>query len=79
MDGDVARQQLDDALRNLGLRPRGTKIGGQLGGGDRQRNLREGLRTRPPAEYADQYRAYTTGTSQAQKDSGGTQPAAGSK
>src|SRR6185437_16255643 len=27
-EGDVARKQLDEALRNLGLRPRGTKIAG---------------------------------------------------
>ena len=27
-EGDAARRQLDDALRNLGLRPRGTKISG---------------------------------------------------
>ncbi len=76
--GEAAEQQLNEALRSLGLRPRGTTIGADRAGGDRQRNLREGLRTRPPAEYADQYRAYTTGTSQSQRQAGSGQGEAGS-
>ena len=69
--GQAGQQRLDDALRNLGLRPRGTSlVGGK--NDDRKRNLRQGLRTRPPSEYAEQYRAYTTATSQAQPVASGS-------
>jgi collagen type III alpha len=63
--GDEAKRQLDETLRNLGLRPHGTTIAGDQAKADRTRNLRDALRTRPPPEYADQYRAYSTGTSDA--------------
>jgi hypothetical protein len=61
--GQQAREELDKTLKNLGLRPHGTKLG--PGADDRSRSMRETRRTAPPAEYADQYRAYNTGTSQA--------------
>src|SRR5262249_3893569 len=63
--GDQAREQLDDPLRNLGLRPSGTALGSDPNRNDQGRNLRETARTRPPPEYAEQYRAYSRGTSQA--------------
>ena len=59
-----AQSQLDEALRSLGLRPHGTTATGDHYRNQRLRNLRDAARTRPPAEYADQYRAYSTGTSQ---------------
>lgn len=55
--GDAARQELDDALRSLGLRPRGSSL---AGGKKREQGLRvqEGRRTAPPPEYQDQYREF---------------------
>jgi collagen type III alpha len=66
--GDAAREKLDETLRSLGLRPHGSAITADKARGDRNRNLRETMRTRPPAEYADQYRAYSTGTSQSRDE-----------
>lgn len=66
-EGQAAQQQLDDAIRNLGLRPRGTSLSSGQVSGDTARDLRETRRTAPPPEYADQYRAYTTGTSKARE------------
>jgi hypothetical protein len=53
--GDAARQELDDALRSLGLRPRGTSLTGGQKRDDKMRNLQEGRRTSPPPEYQEQY------------------------
>jgi hypothetical protein len=61
--GQAGQKQLQEALRSLGLRPRGTAVGADRAAGDRIRNLREGLRIPPPPEYAEQYRAFTTGKS----------------
>jgi collagen type III alpha len=61
-DGNTARRELDERLRSLGLRPTGTKLTGDRTKSDQQRGLREGTRSSPPAEYADQFRAFTTGT-----------------
>ncbi len=61
-DGNTARRELDERLRSLGLRPSGTQLSGDRAKSDQQRGLREGVRSAPPAEYADQFRAFTTGT-----------------
>ncbi|HEV3343694.1 MAG TPA: hypothetical protein VG125_25200, partial [Pirellulales bacterium] len=53
--GDAARQELDDALRSLGLRQRGSSLAGGDKRDDGLRKLREGRRTSPPAEYQEQY------------------------
>ena len=60
--GDQARRELDETLRSLGLRPAGTQLKGDRATSDNQRGLREGIRSAPPPEYADQFKAYTTGT-----------------
>jgi hypothetical protein len=58
--GRAARGDLDDALRSLGLRKGSKKVGaGQRA--DRQRGLSTSRDTRPPAEYADQFKAYSQG------------------
>ncbi|HWB08431.1 MAG TPA: hypothetical protein VG826_04375 [Pirellulales bacterium] len=53
--GDAARQELDDALRSLGLRPRGSSLTGGQKRDDKLRNLRESRRAPPPPEYQEQY------------------------
>jgi hypothetical protein len=60
--GVAARRELDDALRSLGLRPRGTSIKGNAARSDNQSGYRESRRTAPPPEYEEQYKAYTQGT-----------------
>jgi hypothetical protein len=59
----------------LGIRPQGTQIKSQATD-DQTRALKEGRRTRPPAEYSEQFRAYTQGTSRVRT---APQPAAGNK
>lgn len=54
---DAARE-LDEALRSLGLRPRGAALqSGQPG--KAVSGLREGQRTAPPPEYREQYREFS--------------------
>ncbi|HEX3659387.1 MAG TPA: hypothetical protein VHV55_26605 [Pirellulales bacterium] len=74
--GRAAQAQLDESLRSLGLRPHGTSAAGDHYRNQRLRNLRDTARTRPPAEYADQYRAYSTGTSQVRGAEDAAQPPA---
>jgi collagen type III alpha len=59
--GTAARQQFDDALRSLGLRPRGTEL--RHGGiqTDQLQKLRDAGRFAPPPEWAEQFREYTRG------------------
>jgi hypothetical protein len=59
--GTAARKQFDDALRSLGLRPRGTELrhGGMQT--DQLQNLRDAGRFAPPPEWAEQFREYTRG------------------
>ena len=60
--GSEARRELDETLRSLGLRPRGTNLAADRKAGDQQRGLKETQRSAPPAEYADQFKAFTRGT-----------------
>ena len=66
--GNAARQRLEESLRGLGLRPQGTSIKSNTGGGDQQRGLRASRRTAPPAEYADQVKAYKQRLAKGQRD-----------
>jgi hypothetical protein len=61
--GDSAREELDEALRSLGLRPKGAKLRGDTKRADDSRGLHEGLRSAPPAEYLDQMREFKKSTS----------------
>jgi hypothetical protein len=64
--GDVARRELDDALRSLGLR-RGALQQNRVQD-DQMRDLREGYRGTVPLEYQERLRAYNQGVSRAQQD-----------
>lgn len=57
----AARTRLEQALRSLGLRPRGTQFRGGRTRTDRLRNLREAGRFDPPREWSELFRAYTRG------------------
>ena len=53
-------RRLDDSLRSLGLRPPRDKFRTGTATGERLSNQRDaGARSRPPKEYADQYRAFS--------------------
>ena len=58
--GEAARSELDATLRSLGLTPHGTQISGHHKD-DTTQGMKEGRRTRPPAEYQEQFRQYTRG------------------
>lgn len=59
--GEAARRQYNDLLRGLGLRPNHTNLPGDSRTSDNMRDMRGGTRSGPPSEYAEQYRAYSTG------------------
>ncbi|MCE9607966.1 MAG: hypothetical protein K8U03_24030 [Planctomycetia bacterium] len=63
--GDAARKQFQETLKGLGLQSRTTSQQGRRTGDDDSRELRGSRRSEPPAKFADQYRAYTTGIGQA--------------
>jgi hypothetical protein len=65
--GQSARKRLDDALRSLGLRPRGTEL--RHGGlkAEPPQNLRDAGRFPPPPDWADQLREYSRGVSGSQR------------
>ena len=54
----AAKRQLDDALKSLGLRPRGTEIRGATTTRDKLGGLRENIRFTPPAEWAEHVKEY---------------------
>jgi len=60
--GDVAKKELDEALRSLGLRPHSTTLKSDSARDDQSHGLKESLRTRPPSEYAEPYKRYIQGT-----------------
>ena len=66
-NGDAARKQFQENLKSLGLRPGTTTQQGSTAAGDTFGSGRGGKRSEPPAKYADQYRAYTTGVGQSEK------------
>lgn len=61
--GQKARDELDQALKGLGLRPRGTSTRAGQTKQDTTRGVRDSRQSEPPAEYAEQYRQYNVGTS----------------
>jgi len=63
-DGRQAREELDEVIRSLGLRPQPERLRTVEPTGDILRGLQdEGGRSRPPANYLQQYRAYLKSTS----------------
>lgn len=67
--GDPAqRQELDRALRSLGLRPDGDKRRAGGAADDSQRGLRDaGQRSLPPPQYQEQFNAFIKGASRAEE------------
>ncbi len=59
--GSPARKQLDDVLKNLGLRPRGVSRVGVEAKPDQLHQMREGRTIPPPPEWAEQFRAFRRG------------------
>lgn len=65
-EGEAAREELNEALRSLGLgRDRVSRQGGQ--NADELRNLRAAPRVAPPAGYAEQFKAYQKGLSRSSR------------
>ena len=60
-EGDRARQQMDDLLRNLGSRAGQLSRGGDRTANDAQRGVRESNDSGPPAEYQDLFNAFQQG------------------
>jgi hypothetical protein len=57
--GDAGRRSLDEALRNLGLRPHGTRLKGGRTTTDQIQNLRDAGQFDPPSEWQDAVGAYS--------------------
>jgi hypothetical protein len=58
----VERGQFEQTMRSLGLRPDGVKSSRDVPS-DARGGQAEGRRSRPPADYQEQFKAYTQGTS----------------
>ena len=58
----IARGEFERAMRSLGLRPDGVKSSRDVPS-DARGGQAEGRRSRPPADYQEQFKAYTQGTS----------------
>lgn len=65
--GEAARKKLDESLRGLGLRPQGTNLPSNETSNDQQRNVRSSRGTAPPAEFAEQVKAYKQRLAKGQK------------
>ncbi len=61
--GNKAKDELDQALKGLGLRPKGTSTKAGKTRQDKASGIRDSRRSEPPAEYAEQYQQYNVGTS----------------
>jgi hypothetical protein len=59
--GKAARKSLDEAIKSLGLRPRGTRLKPGQTSSDRLQNLRGTGRFDPPSDWAEQFRAFSRG------------------
>ena len=59
--GQRAGQHFDNALRSLGLRPGGAELHGGGVAPEDSAGLRDAGRFAPPADWAEQFRAYTRG------------------
>ena len=58
----VERGQFEQTMRSLGLRPDGVRSSRDVPS-DARGGQAEGRRSRPPADYQEQFKAYTQGTS----------------
>ena len=65
--GDAARKELNDALRSLGLRPRGTELRHGGVAADKPENQRDARNSAPPPDWDEQMRAYTRGVAGADR------------
>jgi collagen type III alpha len=65
--GKAAKNDLEEALKSLGLRPQSTELRGGQTGRDQSGGLREAGRFSPSAEWADQIRAYQKGVAEGGK------------
>ncbi|MBL9124437.1 MAG: hypothetical protein JNG90_12450 [Planctomycetaceae bacterium] len=65
--GDAARKQLAGAMERLGAARRGLTINSREGRPDDVQRLRESRGTKPPAEYREQFEAYTEGAARRAK------------
>ncbi|MCG8583882.1 MAG: hypothetical protein MI757_04130 [Pirellulales bacterium] len=61
-----AQEKLDQTLDNLGIRPQRSTVGRGTTARDRFRDVHRGVDIPPPAEFADQVRAYKKGASSGQ-------------
>jgi len=60
-EGQAARERLNEALKSLGLRPRGLELGGGQSQVERLPQLREAGRFEPPPQWSEQVREYLRG------------------
>ncbi len=67
--GDVARRELDYTFDRLALPQTGVELAGGETREDQARDLQEGRRAPPPAEYAEQWREFNRGISRDRKPS----------
>jgi hypothetical protein len=59
---EAAKEELSAALRSLGISPKNVRLGNGGRQDDDLHQLKESRRSKPPADYAEQFRAYQQGT-----------------
>ena len=65
---DAGKQELNDALRSMGLRPKEGAVRQDLQTKDQLRGNREsGRRVKPPSDVVDQYRAFLRSLQQTER------------
>ena len=65
--GDAARKDFNDAIRSLGLRPRGTELRHGGVASDKPANQHDARNSVPPPDWDEQMRAYTRGVAGADR------------
>jgi hypothetical protein len=61
----AGREELDESLRSLGLRPRTDRLERGTSQADQMGGLQDTSQSRPPAEYRDLFDAFKRGTARA--------------
>ena len=65
-----ARDELQDALRSLGLRPTGPGLQASSADNDQSRDMTVGNQSNPPQDILEQYNAYKKGAAHGQGNGG---------
>lgn len=67
VEGQVAKRELEESLKSLGLSRRGTAMAGDRTAQDHVQGMEQSQRTEPPKKYRDSFRAFSRGIMQSKR------------